>query len=659
MSNNPRSILTLSVKDKNLNPALNTKFITSSFDVTNLQQVFTTHNYSAIIFRGHRDEEHFDYATSVMLDIDTGMTIQEAESILDQNNLNRAIVTSKSHTDTAHRFRIIIPTSRRIHSVENYREAVRDLKTAMFPSVDPNAMDAARFFFSSPSTAYYSCKWNGTDYDPDQNSGNQILSAWAGHLKVTTSKRKDFYADLLDDKTPIFCPFHDDKSASAFVKHNTNGEQFIHCSACGKTFWKVKETIEKRCKDYWSYSTDYLEFGIAGEKFFMEKVTKEKWLVFINAFEKNEKDQALKYLLHNKHIRHIKRVEHVGDANINKSTYDVDIDNAVVTAKYAPIRADLEDNDFIENYLEALFGEHKAFIKQWLAAYCYTNYKKLPTLILKGERGSGKSKFAEMIYKIFPSISQMWEANKGNFSPEAEKKLLVADETVCNEEKQYNMLKQYSGQEFATVNHKYLRQYEVPNNMNIVIMSNREIPIYVARDEKPTSEENNQFFVYNFKQFPGPIDPEIPKKLEQRIGHYIRTELKTVFDGLDSSGKRYTINAPITPEEAGLFEGNITEEESDADILIDKIVDHVADPKCQYEEFLKAKLLPRPLIEYLKGFTSASADALVKQLREQKYLDMNFVEKKQIDKVRKSVYKMTDKLYSQLKFYNPNAKKAA
>lgn len=653
MTHNLRNEISLSIKDKNLDPAQNTKFITSSFDVTSLQKVFTSHNYSAIIFRGGRKVEHFSYATCVMLDIDTGMTIQDAEAILDRRNINRAIITSKSHTPAKHKFRIIIPLTRKIYTAENYAEVVRDLKTLMFPSVDPNAMDAARFFFHSPETAYYSYKWNGEDYDPDLQGISQISNAWADHLQVTTGKRKVVYANLLEEKTPIICPFHEDTNASAFVTRNATGEQFISCSSCNKTYWKVKEPLDKRCRDYWSYSTEYLELGMAGEKFFMEKITKEKFHIFINTFEKDEKEQALKYLLHNKHIKHIKRVEHAGDAQIDKSTYSVDLGSAVVTASYAAIAANIQDNAFIEDYLTSLFGSHTVFIKEWLAVYCYTNYQKLPTLILKGERGSGKSRFAEMIYKIFPSLSQMWEATKGNFSPEAEKKLLIADETVCNEPKQYNMLKQYSGQAFATVNQKYLRPYEVPNNMNIIIMSNSEIPVYVARDEKPTSEENNQFFVYSFKQFSGPIDPEIDKKLEDRIGHYVRTELKHVFDGLDFSGKRYSIKVPITAEEAGLFESNITEEESEVEKLIDQIVDYAVEPKREFTEFLKIRCLPRPLIEQLRSFTSLSVDGHIKQMREQKYLEMDKGQKKQHKGKRVCTYKMTDKLYSQIKFYDP------
>jgi transcription elongation factor Elf1 len=655
MSNNQRNYLTLSVKDKNLDKELNTKFRTSTSSTADLKKVFTSHNYSAIIFRGSRKSENFEYATCVMLDIDNGMTLQEAESTLDQHQLNRAIITSKSHTAVHHRFRIIIPLSRKIYTHLNYKDVVRDLKVSLFPAVDPNAMDGARFFFYSPDTAYYSSKWDGKDYDPDQNKTNQIANAWGDHLQVTTGDNKDAYPSLLDEKTAIFCPFHEDTNASAFVKVSPNGGKFIHCSSCGKSFWKMIEPLSVRCKDYWSYSTDYLEFGIAGEKFFMEKITKEKFTTFVNVYSQKEKEEANTYLLHNKHIKHIKRVEHLGDARYDASSYSVDLDSAIVTAKYAAIKPVITDNDFIERYLEVMFKQYKDFIKQWMAVYCYSNRKKLPYLILKGERGSGKSKFAEMLYKIFPSLSQMWEATKGNFSPEAEKKLLIADETTGNAVSQYNMLKQYSGQEFVTVNHKYIRPYEVPNNMNIIIMSNAEIPIYLARDEQPTSEQNNQFFVYNFTNFPGPIDPDIPKKLEDRIGHYIQTELKKVYDSLDLTGKRYSIDVPITPEEIGLYESNITEEESDVEKLIDKVVDYASEPKREFTQFLKLKRLPRQLIEDLKGHSTLSCDAFIKQMREQKYLEMDKGKKQMVNRKRVCIYRMTDKLHHQLKFYEAKA----
>ncbi len=63
---------------------------------------------------------------------------------------------------------------------------------------------------------------------------------------------------------------------------------------------------------------------------------------------------------------------------------------------------------------------------------------------------------------------------------------LIADETVSDNPEQYKLLKQYAGMKYVPVNKKYLPKYMAQNNMNIIILSNSAIPIYVARDEKPT-----------------------------------------------------------------------------------------------------------------------------------------------------------------------------
>jgi hypothetical protein len=641
MSNKIRSSLTLSTKDKNYNPNQNTKFSTSSYDVNSLQEVFTSKNFSPIIWRDHRAKANYAYATAAPLDFDNGTTIQDAEAVLAKHNLNYALGTSRSHTAAAHRFHTVIPFKRKIYTPEDYERVIAELRKNLFPTIDPNAMDAARFFFHSPDNAYYSCRWDGEDYDPDANSGNQISNAWNDNLIVTTDKNVSVYANLVDEKTPIYCPFHDDSNPSAFVKRKSGtDERFIHCSTCGKTFWKVEPPLEQRCQRFWSHSTDIYEFVIAGESFAMSAVGKEKFSLFVNAITTAERMNAMKFLLENKHIPHLRVVNHVGDPTIDRSDYTVDRESGTVTVSYTSTTVKIQDNSFIEEYLEKTFGIHKQFIKEWLAVYCYTNYRDLPTLILKGERGTGKNTFAEMIYSIFRSISQMWDAERRNFTPEAEKKLLIADETVCNDPEQYKLLKEYAGQKYVPVNKKYLPPYEVQNNINIIVLSNSAIPVFVARDEKPTSEENNQFFVYDFKPFTGQIDPEMDKKLEDRIGYYVRTELKTVFSGIKFDGNRYSIKVPITPEESGLFESNVTEEEG----VTDKIVDKIIESSNRYENFIKDGWVPIEIITDSISSTKLGPQKVIKSLKEQGYLEMRKAEKKQYDGIRYRCYRMTDKL---------------
>jgi replication-associated recombination protein RarA len=75
-----------------------------------------------------------------------------------------------------------------------------------------------------------------------------------------------------------------------------------------------------------------------------------------------------------------------------------------------------KNNAVIDDYLESTFGQYKTFIKQWLAAYCYTNHQKLPTLILTGPRGSGKNTFAELVAIIFDQLSATVQDISGAFN---------------------------------------------------------------------------------------------------------------------------------------------------------------------------------------------------------------------------------------------------
>jgi hypothetical protein len=218
---------------------------------------------------------------------------------------------------------------------------------------------------------------------------------------------------------------------------------------------------------------------------------------------------------------------------------------------------------------------------------------------------------------------------------------LIADETVCDDPEQYKLLKQYAGSKYATVNKKYLPPYEVQNNMNIIILSNSEIPVYVSRDEKPTSEENNQFFVYDFKPFTGSIDPDMDKKLEERIGYYVRSELKSVFDSIKFNGNRYSIKTPITSEEAGLFDSNVTDVEALALKALDKIEYYSTLTGNEYKPFIDKGWLPSALIEDSVATSRFGAQKVIKKLQEQGYLKMDKSEKRSIDKVRFRCYDMT------------------
>jgi hypothetical protein len=406
-----------------------------------------------------------------------------------------------------------------------------------------------------------------------------------------------------------------------------------------------------RYDNYWSYQSDILEFGIRGEEFFMNKIGPRKLYTFLGAHTAEERERVFNHVVKLKHIPHIKRVNYVGDVAADASYYEVKQDEGTIDVHYCALPANVQDNQFIENYLLRLFGEHTLFMKQYLAVYTYTNYRKLPTLIFKGERGTGKNTFAELIGEIYKPLSQTWHGKEKNFSPEVEKKFLIADETVSEDPDQYKTLKKYSGQRYAMVNKKYQPQYEVLNNMNIVILSNGNTPVFVEREEAPTSEQNNQFFVSDFKPLTGSPDVELPTRLVERLGHYIRTELKTVYDSLNFAGNRYAIRVPITDAERALFSNNATEIEQEADRLIDKLVDKCSSAALvpEHKPFVDGGYLPVDFIDWFYDAPNRKTRyKAVRNLKDRGFLKDGEPARQMIDKKRMSCYVMTQKLRERL-----------
>jgi hypothetical protein len=503
---NKRNSIELSLKDKNYDGNKNYLFTeVNEVQYSSLENTFKNYNYSPIIWKNNsRSADNFICANGRMVDIDTGTTIQQAETLLKEHNLNYALITSRNHSDELNKFHILLPFSRKIYTVENYKAVANRIKEELFPALDTQTLDGARFMFGSNDSSIYSSSFTGKDYEVDSDS--QVSDAWNDDFEVTlqdSSIEKAIAIEIKKDKTiPIYCPFHDDNSPSAFLAYSKdNLNHFIHCSSCGKTFWKTQtqNTLELKCEKFWSLGTSVYEAGVVNDAFSMENISEKKFYVKAGAYSKKEKIKYFNYLVKNKHLHRISTINSIGALDVDESVFECNQKTGIITVKLKALSVNLQDNQFIEDYLSNVFGNYKNFIKQWLAVYCYTNYKKLPTLILTGDRGVGKNTFAESIQAIYPTLSEIAKDLDGNFTPFAEKKLLIIDESASNGKVQYQMLKKFSGQNTLEVNKKYIPQYQVQNNLNIIFLSNDELPIYVERDEEPTDERNNQFFVYRMQ----------------------------------------------------------------------------------------------------------------------------------------------------------------
>jgi len=128
--------------------------------------------------------------------------------------------------------------------------------------------------------------------------------------------------------------------------------------------------------------------------------------------------------------------------------------------------------------------------------------------------------------------------------------LLIIDENEhTGSVKQYKALKHYLGAETLTVNLKHRQAFTVRNNINIIVTSNGAIPIFVQPEEMDDNPSRNKFFVYEFKR-PEKVNANIKYELRERVGYYIKTELKDVYEDIrgDMGKYRFAIQVPVTTE---------------------------------------------------------------------------------------------------------------
>jgi hypothetical protein len=641
----------LSAITKNYNGAQNKEFKTHQVQLAKLAAFLKRFNFSLITWAGGlREEQKFLKSIGFTGDNDkAGLTMEEAHARLVKLGLNHIIIPSRSHTKDHHRFHIILFFDVPVFSANAYKRIAAKIVEEILPESDDSVTDAARFIYGSPDNASAIVYLDGKNYEISDEDG-----LWDGNLEIKDKDGATRQAHDFTEKTPIYCPFHEDSNPSAFIEYSDKSANwFIHCSSCDETFWmeQDKSHLERVCEPYWSYGTDVWDFGMINDEFFYEKLGNTKFHIQTKTEEGDDKKNAIRYLVNNKHIRHLSRIDYLSDISTNESFYAVDLSTGVISAHHRAIPVDVRDNIYIDQYLSDRFGVHQGFIKEWLAVYCHSNYRKLPSLIFSGGRGTGKSTFAEIVAEIFPTLSFQWSGNEEGFTYEVEKKLLIVEENLSDKVSQYKILKKYSGQKYATVKKKFKDPYQVRNNTNIILLSNELIPLFVSRDELPTDTRNNQFFVYEFSQLTGSIDPQLQEKVLARLGHYIRTELKGVYDGLSASGFRYSIDVPITDSERELFAANTSDLESDVDMLVNRLVEQYANDTfpddMPYFPFVEQGQLPVLWIKYYSQSTR-HYNQIIKGMRRQRLL-IGEVDRFQDKGKRLFCIAMTDKLSKMLK----------
>ncbi len=158
--------------------------------------------------------------------------------------------------------------------------------------------------------------------------------------------------------------------------------------------------------------------------------------------------------------------------------------------------------------------------------------------------------------------------------------------------------------------------------------------MYFEHDELPRHESQNNFFVYEFTTQQQKEIGSFARKAKARLGHYIRTELVSVFEQIKASGmfedNRYSIPCPITELEKKMFQRNITSTQLFAEEIYESLVNGVTIPRpgTKYEgiasvpagRYIQFSELKALIKHDLDITDQRRAKAIIKKLQEMEYL---------------------------------------
>jgi hypothetical protein len=126
-------------------------YLPVTVEVTNDEELIdavTNYAWSPIVFDGFRHGDNYVSCDLLVYDIDDGLTIDETERIVQERSLCCLCLPSPSHTDTHHKFRIVLPLAYAITNTESYT-ATWLAGAEIFKVADEQCKDIARFYFGS------------------------------------------------------------------------------------------------------------------------------------------------------------------------------------------------------------------------------------------------------------------------------------------------------------------------------------------------------------------------------------------------------------------------------------------------------------------------------------------------------------------------------
>ena len=219
------------------------------------------YTFSYQFLNGKRSADNFLATDFLAIDVDYGMTIEQAMVNPIVEKYCSMIYKTANHTPDLHRFRLVFILPRTITNAKELSAATRSLAQRL--GGDKAATDAARMFHgskdSNPEVFERSINEaflkelieDGLTIPVSESSSYDVSttsrSAYRPEsiLMVRTADARTVKAVSIKTTTSIYCPFHNDRHPSAFVSRNKRGSVFLHCPKCQKTWWLTDGNASK------------------------------------------------------------------------------------------------------------------------------------------------------------------------------------------------------------------------------------------------------------------------------------------------------------------------------------------------------------------------------------------------------------------------------
>ncbi len=250
------------------------KFI--NVDGTLLELAEAINDGEAFSYQFHNEERktaNFLCSDFLVVDIDEGWMISDVLNHPLVSKHCSLLYTTPRHTSENHRFRLVFVLPKTIFDSRELKAATKSLVRRL--GGDMSATDAARMFYGSINSyqeisnkelseellaeliadGLVNPVSDSSMHRPALSMSNltikpdfEITTAVSGVLKFMDFKKK----------TNVYCPFHPDKNASAFVGLNAKSIPYLVCSTCQFTRWL--EGNHKEDFDFHSFENTVSEY---------------------------------------------------------------------------------------------------------------------------------------------------------------------------------------------------------------------------------------------------------------------------------------------------------------------------------------------------------------------------------------------------------------